>query len=572
MPVTREPLCAGEPLSVWLEHLLQPGDTRRSGAPEALRQLGPEAAAALVPHLSDPAPERRLAALEALALLDEDVSPALPALIDLLGDIDWQVRGRASDLFQWLRLDAGAVPVLLAAWDRASERARSPLLNQLARLPLDVRFLPLLQEVLRKRLNETGIYTKADGDTYEALRALAQLGKDALPTLPLLLTALKARRESSCDIGGAAVEVLVGLGAAAVPSLLATLASSCEEQHERAVITLARIGQEAGLSSLTGLREALNGERPRQRAGAVEVLAQLKPATREALSELRLTLSDPEPLVRQAAVAALGLLAADSADLLPILLGILRDADAKVRAEARTLLLRYGAAVVPQLIEALQVPPSRCGAIEVLGALGPVAEPAVPALLRLALDPVPEQWQRLITALGQIGRPARAAAPLLLHLARHSDPRLREVALTALGQIGVAEAVPLLMECITRGTDKQLALLALGRIGRAARAATPVILPLVRSENKDERCLAMETLGRIATAEAALPVLLPVLRNRQLCSWELASAMEALERLGPDAQAAVPLLQYWAAEGDSLASMAASAALKRIQPPLHTER
>jgi len=524
--------------------------------------------------LSDPVPEHRLAALEALALLDEDVSDALPTLADLLNDIDWRVRGRAVDLFQWLRLDARAVPALLAAWLRGSERSRAPLLHQLSRLPLDARVLPLLHELLHNRINEEGNYGKAEGDTHEALRALAQLGPDALPTLPLLLTALKARKDNAHDIGGAAVDVLVAIGPAAVPGLLGTLASPCQEQHERTVTALARIGREAGLSSLIGLQEALKADRTRLRAGAVEVYGQLGPAGRESVAQLRVALTDPEPLVRQAVVAALGLLedrrdkpgGSPEVDLVPILLEVLRDGDVNVRAEARTLLVRYGPRVVPALIACLRDPQTRCGAIEVLGSLGPVAEPAVPALMRLGLDPDPTQWQLLITALGQIGRAAHAAAPLLLHLARHHDPRLREAALTALGQIGVTEAVPLLMQCLTQGTDKQLALLTLGRLGRAAQAAVPVVLPLVQSESLDERCVALETLGRIGTAEAALPVLLPVLRNRTADSLEVASAIAAVEHFGTAALAAVPLLQSWAADGDSLTSVAASAALKRIQP------
>jgi hypothetical protein len=61
-------------------------------------------------------------------------------------------------------------------------------------------------------------------------------------------------------------------------------------------------------------------------------------------------------------------------------------------------------------------------------------------------------------------------------------------------------------------------------------------------------------------------VLLPVLGNRASDSAEVATAIAAVEHFGPAPSAAVPLLEYWSGSGDSLASVAASAALKRLQP------
>jgi hypothetical protein len=107
------------------------------------------------------------------------------------------------------------------------------------------------------------------------------------------------------------------------------------------------------------------------------------------------------------------------------------------------------AALVDAWAEALASPRSRerYEAIRALRALGPAAEPAIPALIGAFRDPKVELRQRVVRVLAGLGK---AAVPALIQAMRDEDADVRKVAIVTLGMIGpeAADAEPQLVQAL----------------------------------------------------------------------------------------------------------------------------
>lgn len=120
------------------------------------------------------------------------------------------------------------------------------------------------------------------------------------------------------------------------------------------------------------------------------------------LAEWQRDLRDSSPDVR---ARAAGALAAFEQRAVPVLTAALNDQEYKVRVSAAEALVKIGPGpVVPGMIEALKSPevPIRANAAVVLGALGPSAQPAIPALARALKDPHPRVRELAGEALNRI--------------------------------------------------------------------------------------------------------------------------------------------------------------------------
>jgi len=106
-------------------------------------------------------------------------------------------------------------------------------------------------------------------------------------------------------------------------------------------------------------------------------------------------------------------------------------------------LRRYGpqaAPAVSRLIEALDLEGSRKGlpdqAVGVLGAIGPGAGAAVPAIVEFAARSAGSDSQKgAIRALAEIGAASRLALPLLVRFLDHEHREIREASRTAIEKI-----------------------------------------------------------------------------------------------------------------------------------------
>lgn len=160
-------------------------------------------------------------------------------------------------------------------------------------------------------------------------------------------------------------------------------------------------------------------------------------------------IADTDPVIRANGVGMLG--ARPSADVVPILLRLLKDADQTVRAQV-TYALRErrpdSSEVIDALIETLSDPSAivRVGAAEALGEIGAPAARAAPEIIKLATGG--DTWTRTaaLGAIEHMGAAASAVVPQLIPMLGDADAQVREAAADALGAIGPAAsaAVPAL--------------------------------------------------------------------------------------------------------------------------------
>jgi HEAT repeat protein len=444
---------------------------------------------------------------------------AVPLLAKALEDENALVRGSAAEALGAIG-SPDAVPALTEALADAEagvlERAAVALRDLGARSTARDRAVPRLVQAL-----DDGTYL----DRTAALRALAELGTDALGAVPALVRAL---------------------GGTKAPR---------EETYVR--------------------------------VGAATALGKLGPRARAAVPSLAAALGDPQPEVRRASAEALAALDDRSDSVIRGLIASTRDTDESVRLASLNALRRLGAPEAQQALEqavpglarrlADTDPEGRRDAAWRLAGLGESARPAADALVRCLDDP--DEWVRSFAAqaLANLGPAARLAVGRLEKLLRSERTRLP--ATVALGRIGpeAEAAVPALLMVIEDPDDaaRHAAAEALFRIGtpparaayrRHAEREVPRLLETLRSGDRDPRGEAARHLSRFtATAVEAIGPLATALDDEY---WLVrCKATEALGGFGPGAKAAVPRLAVALDDPHVYVREAAREALKKIATP-----
>jgi HEAT repeat protein len=222
----------------------------------------------------------------------------------------------------------------------------------------------------------------------------------------------------------------------------------------------------------------------------------------------------------------------------------LRSTDPAAQAEALYRLRKGGARAVPVLVELLQQesadPEQRWRAAELLGAIGPEAADAVPALVAARRDADPHVRAVAVRSLGQL---APASAEAIPELVEALDSAERLPALAALANFGAlaAPAVPRVRAILAKGGDAAVrwnAARTLGRIGPPARAAVPDLLAGLRDRDALVREHCAESLGQVGQAdEVVLAGLVGVLGDP--AARVRRDAVRSLGWLGPAARPAV---------------------------------
>jgi HEAT repeat protein len=183
-------------------------------------------------------------------------------------------------------------------------------------------------------------------------------------------------------------------------------------------------------------------------------------------------------------------------------------------------------------------------------------DPAALAVLTdLLQDPAIGVRRSACEGLGAIGPPAAPAAPALIQVLIECDPPLRDDAAEALGKIG-ADAVPLLLEKLPSDARAERAVfLALERMGPAAAPAIPVLSTAAKD---GDRCdAASPALGSIGPQ--AVPALLEALESPD---WRVRwRAALALDQTGADQQVLVPVFVRLLRDDDSVVRQAAAGGL-----------
>jgi HEAT repeat protein len=352
------------------------------------------------------------------------------------------------------------------------------------------------------------------------------------------------------------------------------------------------------------LDRLLKDDSPVVRTHAAYAAGRYGPDAAPAVPALAEALGDPEVEVRIAAARALGEIGPAAQAAVSALIRALDDASGAVTLDAADALVRIGAPAVPALVQSLNQPPLAGLVANTLGQIGPAAEAAVPALIRL-IDSADDQSRReAILALAAIGPAAREAAPRLVKLLELPEEPFRAGAAYALAMLEADEAAPLLKQGLTSGDellelasawgllhldpeneafialvvprlsrglthDRPLVRLkaaeAAAELGLRAKEALPALIAALADDQLDVRVQVLDALAAMgpeaASSVSAIAPLLdaaePILRT---------AAANALGRIGPPARPAVPALERMLQRADSFEQTVAASALVRIDP------
>lgn len=297
--------------------------------------------------------------------------------------------------------------------------------------------------------------------------------------------------------------------------------------------------QSTGERAVPALTQALTDTDAAVRIAAAQALAEIGPGAKPAVPNLlNQALHDP---VLYAGTTAAGALA--KIDL----------------SAARQVMTGY--------LPALQDPdaPRRREACAMIGSLGPVAKPAVPAL-SAALDDAHETVRmHAVGALGEIGIPAALVIPALTRALHDKTNQVRHRALTQFAfSIPPTESVMPDLKELTEDRDRGIATLAqsvLNSPHRHAKNQSSVYTTMLQMGNAND--YALRQLAQLGPeAAGTVPAVIPILKHSRPLYRYLAA--EVLSAIGPGARDAVPALTAALQDQDAIVRESAAEALRAI--------
>jgi HEAT repeat protein len=312
---------------------------------------------------------------------------------------------------------------------------------------------------------------------------LGAIGPDAAKAVPEL--AKLAAGEGDDLVADLATQALGEIKSAAVPTLIQLLHRGSPEARVRIINALGEAGSTAA-AAIPDLVRARAGSDEEIRTAAAEALGKLGygPEAAVAIPRLIEILKDPDRHVRKHAAKGLGEIGTKSDQVIPALMGAMRDRDSEVKNAAS---------------EALEV-------------IGMPALPALRALLRDGDNELSDDAARILAQIASVkpynrsedetDQQARArfqAAPSALFAAlKDPDERTRAGAAQALGYVG-KEIVPDLVKALEDRSPlvRLQAVRALGFIGAEASPALDPVRSRLRDRDPDVRRAAEATIKAI---------------------------------------------------------------------------
>ena len=284
-------------------------------------------------------------------------------------------------------------------------------------------------------------------------------------------------------------------------------------------------------------------------------------------------LQDDDPSTRIVAAEQLGQVGPAAQVALPQLLAqATRDGSQHANTTAATALksidLTAARQVMTHFIPRLQDQDAqqRRTACAVLGSLGPVAKPAVPALLALVHDLDELVRRNALMALASIGIPSPPIVAALLEGLRDSSSLVRQTAVTQF-----AFTIPLTQPVITALTpllndpNRSMATLARSALDKARPDDAAQLESLgMMVQHSGARDYALHQLAQLgpAAGDALLPVL-PLLQDDRPFVRYL--AVEAIGAMGPAAKQALQALQQRREDSDPVVREAVADAIAGIE-------
>jgi HEAT repeat protein len=313
------------------------------------------------------------------------------------------------------------------------------------------------------------LYSAVKTERVAAMKALGNRGTAGKDAVPVLIERLCRYPADEADL---AARVLAQIGAPSVPELVKALDDPSPAVHKRALWALGVIGPDAR-EAVQPVSNFLTDKDATIRSLAAVVLGEMGPQGRPAIPQLVKALRDADPQVRAWAAMALHDIGPET---LGYLLALVNDGDLAVRLSAVQALPAFqeSGEVVPALVGALKDPNRQVRAAAAAGLvqLGPDAQIALPDLVENLKENDLELQTRALTAILAIGSPRDVE--LLDTLGSINDqswwayPTLDKKA-----QAARKELVKAIMRSLDdpNPTRRLAAVLALGQLGPAAKEA-----------------------------------------------------------------------------------------------------
>jgi len=209
-------------------------------------------------------------------------------------------------------------------------------------------------------------------------------------------------------------------------------------------------------------------------------------------------------------------------------------------------------------------PQLRRDAAATLGALGPVAKPAVHSLLGVANDPDTIVRDRVVRALAAIALPPELVTRGLTQALQDPEWTVRYAAVSPFSFGGVVNPESLAaLQPLVHDPNEMVARLAQSAVA-AADHPIPVSVHLFSLDQGSDRTLPLLQLTKFGPRAAeAVPKLSSLLATAQPLERYLAAC--ALESIGPRATEALPALQRTMEDQDPIVREAAAEALHAIE-------
>jgi HEAT repeat protein len=297
---------------------------------------------------------------------------------------------------------------------------------------------------------------------------------------------------------------IIARGPKDVALLKQSLLSPEYELFAVAVRSALEMRQPGPTQALAEMLPQLTGDRERV---AIQALGEL--GGTPAVAALLALTSAGGKATRVAAIQAA--IATDHATVVPILVQLLGDADARISSVARDGLAAMANPEAPAAVTALLTSPSearRAAGIELVGRRRMTS--AVPALLQAASDPVASVRAAAFKRLGELGSPSEVP-PLLQLLVKSSQPREMELAGEAVSAI-----------CVRSGSPSASAAAVIRAFNTAAPAPKATLLSVLGAVGGTE---ALETV-RLALSDPDSEVHKAAIRT--LSEWPDATATPIL--------------------------------------------
>ncbi|GEM_PF-2043000 len=480
--------------------------------------------------LQDENNEVRFAAMDVVLAYGEDAAPLVPALASLTTQVKGERRAELAALFERLGPTAAtAAQQLVLAYLQSSEMgARAALSQTIAALG------PAAADAVRSVVEEQG------DSAADAVQLLAPLGEAGARTLVELASSAPARVRVTALRNLAELEELPREAAEALmtamrdkdPAVRAAALVAVAKQAERLDLDRNRVVQIA-----EGAARA--SEPDLQPAGVYALLRLAK--VENAVAAARNVLQTGTPAAKRAALSAIADRSELSADLVPQVATLLREAeDPELLASALRILaaqpaeqLRPAAAEIARIASeapnaqvrqqagALAVKLARAGgysaeqklrlaaslardrevairaeAARLLATIGP-RKPAQKLLLDLMRDEAEAVRVEAVRACPKVYRGAEAARVLAKALEQEPEWTARREIFRTLGEMGAdaVDAVPVILRRLRVRDDTADALRAIRQIRRAPKEAEPLLIQMLRSRDRRLQVTAAVLLG-----------------------------------------------------------------------------